>query len=71
MYGGTVLAKIGRVKYAMSEESMNRMLPGGLEIHSAEFADRCPAPMESLPRIRNGPEAVEIVKEWIQSLGIG
>ena len=69
--GALFWAKIGRVKYAMSEESMNRMLPGGLEIHSAEFAKRCPAPMESLPRIPERPEAVEIVKEWIRSLGIG
>lgn len=68
--GALFWANIGRVKYAMSEASMNCLLPGGLEIHSAEFAERCPKPMTFVPRVPERPESVRIVKAWIQSLGI-
>lgn len=68
--GALFWANIGHVKYAMSEASMNRILPGGLEIHSKEFADRSPKTMISEAREPEKPESVEIVKDWIRSLGV-
>lgn len=68
--GALFWANIGHVKYAMSEDSMNSLLPGGLKIHSAEFVQRCPRPMSSQPRIPERQEAAAIVKEWIRSLGM-
>lgn len=68
--GGLFWANINKVKYAVSEESLNRMLPGGLEIHSREFVDRCPRPMTSDAREPERPESLEIVRKWVRSLGV-
>lgn len=71
--GAVFWSKIGTVKYAFSEDELNEVLPGGLEIHSKEFAQRSPQKIEvygSYPEIAAAVEAKEIVKEWVRSLGI-
>ncbi len=44
--GAAFWAGISKVKYAVAEEDMERILPGGLAIHSAEFCARSPKPIE-------------------------
>ncbi len=44
--GAIYWAGIGHVKYAISEEEYSAMRGGGgLDLHSAEFAARCPRPL--------------------------
>lgn len=71
--GAVFWSKIGTVKYAFSEEELNRILPGGLEIHSKEFAERSPQKIQvlgSYSEIADQVGAKEIVKDWVRSLGI-
>lgn len=68
--GAMFWGNIGKVKCAMSEESLNRLLPGGLEIHSKEFVRRSLKPMSSECCSPERKEAVEIVKNWVRSLGV-
>lgn len=67
--GALFWAGISKVKYAMSEAELNQLLPGGLEIHSEEFAARCPRLMTS-EWGGEYPEAKKIVRDWVCSLGI-
>ncbi|MEZ3470502.1 MAG: hypothetical protein K1W40_19540 [Schaedlerella sp.] len=68
--GALFWGNIGHIKYAVSEETLNGLLPGGLEIHSREFAERSPKPMHSEGCVPERKEAVEIVKTWVRSLGV-
>lgn len=71
--GAVFWSKIGTVKYAFSEEELNQILPGGLEIHSREFAERSPRKIlvfGSDPETAEQVGAEEIVKDWVRSLGI-
>lgn len=68
--GALFWGNIGHVKYAVSEETLNSLLPGGLEIHSKEFVDRSPKPMNTEGAIPERKEAIEIVKTWVRSLGV-
>lgn len=71
--GAVFWAGIGAVKYAFSEEEMNRILPGGLEIHAKEFAERSPKSIRvfgGYPDIAEKYQAAEIVKEWVRGFGI-
>lgn len=58
-------AGIHRIKYAMSEEDLAALLPGGLSISSQEFCRRAPVEMSSdgpNPALRE--EAIAVVKRW-------
>lgn len=67
--GALFWAGIPKVKYAMSEADLNKLLPGGLEIHSEEFAARSPKPMISESGAPFLP-ANKIIRDWVCSLGI-
>jgi len=68
--GAAFWAGIEHVKFAMSEAEMDALLPGGLEIHSKEFAERSPRPMDSEGPYPEIEGAYTVVKKWIRSLGV-
>lgn len=68
--GAAFWAGIRHVKFAMSEAEMNQILPGGLEIHSGEFAQRCPVEMDSVGPFPQVTGAYKVVKAWIRKLGV-
>lgn len=68
--GAAFWAGIRHVKFAMSEEKMNAILPGGLDIHSKEFAERCPRPMDCVGPYPEMAGAYDVVKDWIRKLGV-
>lgn len=68
--GAAFWAGITNIKFAMSEAEMNAILPGGLEIHSGEFVERCPRLMQSIGPYPEMIGAYDVVKAWIRKLGI-
>lgn len=68
--GAAFWAGIRHVKFAMSENEMNAILPGGLDIHSKEFAERCPVQIDCEGPFPEISGAYTVVKNWIRGLGL-
>lgn len=68
--GAAFWAGIPNIKFAMSEAEMNAILPGGLEIHSGEFVEKCPRFMQSIGPYPDMTGAYDVVKAWIRKLGV-
>lgn len=68
--GAAFWAGIQHIKFAMSEVEMNAILPGGLDLHSSEFIEKCPRPMDSIGPFPEMTGAYQVVKSWIGTLGI-
>lgn len=68
--GAVFWAGIGAVKYALSEQRLGEILPGGLDFPSKEFASRSPRAIAVEGPFPEVAEAETIVKDWVRSLGI-
>lgn len=66
--GAAFWAGIRHIKFAMPESGLNAILPGGLEIHSGEFAARCPVPMDVQGPFPAFTGAYEVVERWVRKL---
>lgn len=68
--GAAFWAGIRHIKFAMSEEELGEILPGGLSISSKEFALRSPRPLDSTGPYPEIAGAYSVVKDWVRSLGV-
>lgn len=59
---------IKNIKFAMAEEELGELLPGGLSISSREFARRSPSPMVSAGPYQDIQGARDVVRAWAKRL---
>ena len=69
--GAAFWAGIPQVEYIISEEDMEHILPGGLQIHSGEFCARSPKPMRSEGPLADKAiydEAFAVLQAWVDKI---
>ena len=64
--GAAFWANIGNIKFAVSEKTLGKMLPGGLDVPSREVIARSGKDIHiegPFPEVED--EAKEVIQEWV------